>query len=133
MCSSDLSRGARSCLFVERDRRTLRVLRANIDKLRLGDVARVAVENAWTMRIPVAEPEGYGLIFVDPPYRDVDDTHRMLDLLERTASRLSDEGLVVFRHAVTTQFSTEPLRLLECVDERVFGTMRAYLLRRRVE
>ena len=125
-----LSRGARSCLFVEHDRRTLRVLHANIDKLRLSDVARVATANAWTMRIAPAAPDGYGLIFVDPPYREVADPQPTFDLLERAAVRLSDEGLLVFRHARSIRFSTEPLRSLCCVDERTFGTMRVLLLQR---
>ena len=125
-----LSRGARSCLFVERDQHTLRVLRANLEKLRLTAVARIAADNAWTMRIPPAVPDGYGLIFVDPPYRDVADAHRVLDLLERSGPRLSEEGLLVFRYAWSTEFSTEPLRSLRYVDERRFGTMRVLLLRR---
>ncbi len=125
-----LSRGARSCLFVEQNRSALRALRANLEKLRLSDVAHIAADNAWTMRIPLAASEGYGLIFVDPPYRDVADTHRMVDLLERTAPRLSAEGLVVFRHASSIKFSLESLRSLEFVDERTFGTMRVLLLQK---
>ncbi len=125
-----LSRGARACLFIERDRRTLRILRENLKKLRLLDAATVATENAWTMRIPEAAPDGYGLIFVDPPYRDVTDTHRMLDLLERTASRLSAGGLVVFRFERSTRFSPEALGQLRCVDDRSVGAMRLLLLGR---
>jgi len=125
-----LSRGARSCLFVERDRRTLRVLRANVEKLRLSDVARVAGENAWTVRIPPAEPAGYGLIFVDPPYRDVADPFNAIALLERVAPHLSKDGLVVFRHTTSVEFSANELRSLRCVDERTFGKMRLLLLQR---
>jgi 16S rRNA (guanine(966)-N(2))-methyltransferase RsmD len=125
-----LSRGARSCLFIERDRRALRVLRANIARLRLTDAARVAGENAWTMRIPPAEGSGYGLIFVDPPYRDVADPLRVIDLFERLALRLSPEGLAVFRCATSLKFSAEALATLTCVDERVFGKMRVVLLQR---
>jgi 16S rRNA (guanine966-N2)-methyltransferase len=125
-----LSRGARSCLFVERDRRTLRVLRANLEKLRSSEVARVASENAWMMRIPPAASGGYGLIFVDPPYRDVADTFRANALLERLAPRLTADGLIVFRHAVSTKFPADPLRALRCVDERTFGSMRILLSQR---
>jgi 16S rRNA (guanine966-N2)-methyltransferase len=125
-----LSRGARWCVFVERDRRTLRVLRANLEKLRLSSVARVAVDNAWTMRIPPAAPAGYGLIFVDPPYRDVAGPFDVTALLERLAPRLSPEGLVVFRHAVSTPFSVDRLRGLRCVDRRTIGKMCILLLER---
>jgi 16S rRNA (guanine966-N2)-methyltransferase len=124
------SRGARACLFVERDRPALRVLRANVEKLKLEGAARISGENAWTMRIPPAEPDGYGLIFVDPPYRDVADPYRVCALLDRLAPRLSAEGVLVFRHAVAIGFSTESLQTLSVVDERVFGRMRVLLLQR---
>jgi 16S rRNA (guanine966-N2)-methyltransferase len=125
-----LSRGASSCLFVERDRRALRVLAANLEKLKLNEAARTTNANAWTMRIPPAAPDGYGLIFVDPPYRDVADPQRAIDLLERAGVRLSQEGVLVFRHARSTGFSTEPLQSVRCVDERTFGGMRVLLLAR---
>jgi len=123
-----LSRGARSCLFVERDRRALRVLRANLEKLQLSDLARTVSENAWTMRIPPATRDGYGLVFVDPPYREVADPGRALGLLERVAPRLTAEGLAVFRHDVSVKFSAASLQSLICVDERTFGRMRVLLL-----
>lgn len=125
-----LSRGARSCLFVERDRQALRVLRANLEELRLSDVSRIAGENAWTMRIPPPASGGYGLIFVDPPYRDAVDPLRVADLLERLAPRLSEEGLIVFRYPASVEVRSEPLRSLKRVDERTFGTMRVLLLQR---
>jgi 16S rRNA (guanine966-N2)-methyltransferase len=123
-----LSRGARSCVFVEHDRRALRALRDNLAKLSLTSVARVVVENAWTLRIPPAIDRGYGLVFVDPPYRDVAEPSAALDLLERTPPRLSDEGLLVFRLARSVRFPVESLHALERVDERTFGKMRVLLL-----
>ncbi len=124
-----LSRGARSCLFVERDRRALRVLRANLQKLKLVEVARTASENAWTMRIPAC-PGGYGLIFVDPPYRDVAEPFRVLSLLERLAPRLAEDGLIVFRHAAETAFDASDAHGVGCVDDRTIGSMRLWLLER---
>jgi len=125
-----LSRGARSCRFVERDRRALAALRANLGKLRLMDVTRVATGNAWTMRIPPAPHDGYGLAFVDPPYREVENPLRAVDLLERLAPRLSAEGVAVFRSSAAIELPVHPLRGLRCVDERTFGTMRVVLLTR---
>ncbi len=124
-----LSRGARWCLFVERDRRALRVLRANLQKLKLDAQARTAGENAWTMRVPATEG-GYDLIFVDPPYRDVADPLRVLSLLERLAPRLADGGLIVFRHGVETAFEPQDAYGLRCVDDRTIGSMRLLLMMR---
>ncbi len=66
-----LSRGAARAVFVERDRRALAVLHANVATLglcagravvRSGDAGRVA-------RDAVAGGEAYDLVFLDPPYR----------------------------------------------------------------
>jgi 16S rRNA (guanine966-N2)-methyltransferase len=125
-----LSRGAQSCLFVERDRHALRALRANLEKLRLSAVAHVATENAWTMRIPPAGTDAYGLIFVDPAYQDVADPLPVLALLERLAHRLSAQGVLVFRHPVSIELPMDTLPSLVCVDARRFGKMGVLLLQR---
>jgi 16S rRNA (guanine966-N2)-methyltransferase len=123
-----LSRGARSCLFVESSRRTLQVLRANLRALGLTEVTRVSAENAWAMRIPPAAGAGFGLVFVDPPYADVKDPTRVLDLLERLAARVASDGLLVLRHAAKTRFPRERFSNVTCCDERTFGTARVLLL-----
>jgi 16S rRNA (guanine966-N2)-methyltransferase len=123
-----LSRGARSCLFVERDRRALTALRRNIGMLHVESACRVSIENAWTTRVPSAPADGYGLIFVDPPYKDAVAPLPVIDLLERLRPHLAPGGLIVFRHRYRTRLPLEGLRTLECVDEREVGTMRLWLL-----
>lgn len=128
-----LSRGTRGCVFVERDRRAVLALRANLERLKLKSVTRVAVENAWTMRVPApasGSPE-FGLIFVDPPYKDAEQVVRVQDLLERLAARLAPEGVIVLRHEIQTEFDPDPLRALCAVDCRKWGRMRVWLLMRR--
>ena len=121
-----LSRGAKSCLFVERDRRALAALRRNIETLHAQAACRVSIENAWTMRVPPAAG-GYGLVFVDPPYNDALAPLPVIDLLERLAPQLAPGGLIVFRHSHRSRLSLEGLRTLECVDQREVGTMRLWL------
>jgi 16S rRNA (guanine966-N2)-methyltransferase len=125
-----LSRGARSCTFVERDPRTLRYLRQNLQQFRLDGVCTVLTDNAWTFRPP--QPNGgFGLIFVDPPYRDTEDPRRMLDLLARLERSLASDGLIVFRCAAATpRLAEAELDLLQIVDERVVGRMRLVFLAR---
>ena len=125
-----LSRGARGCLFVERDRRSLAVLRGNLARLKLGDQCRVVTDNAWTLRVPVLSDAGFGLMFVDPPFRDVEATLRVIDLLDRLAPRLSDGGVIVLRHDVRTGFSPDGLRELRVSDDRRMGRNRLLLLAR---
>ena len=69
-----LSRGARYCLFVERHRPVAAGLRHNLDALGITSEAHVIQADAATCEFPPPPassggPVGYGLVFVDPPYR----------------------------------------------------------------
>ncbi|MBW7906129.1 MAG: 16S rRNA (guanine(966)-N(2))-methyltransferase RsmD [Phycisphaerae bacterium] len=122
-----LSRGAASCTFVEVGREALRALRANLEKLRLSPpTACVRSANAWTMRLEAPTASGFGLIFADPPYADVE-PRRVCDLFERLAPRLAVDGVLVFRHGSATDFGRRAHRELRQADQRVFGKMRVEL------
>jgi len=123
-----LSRGARSCLFVEHDWRAVQVLRSNVRQLGLAATCRLSSANAWTVRLAPPPSGGYGLVFVDPPYRDADDSLRVLDLLNRLAPHVAPDGLVVFRHERRTELPLAALTALQCLDQRDIGTMRLWFL-----
>ena len=125
-----LSRGARSCVFVERDRAALRGLRTNLERIGLQDSSTVLADNAWSLR-PPAVPDGFGLVFVDPPYRDSADPLRMIDLLERLRPGVGPEGLLVLRQEKRYPLPVAELRTLVCVDERTCARMRLLFLKRR--
>lgn len=66
-----LSRGAATADFVEKDPKSLRVLRENIDALGARDVATIHRKSA----LPFAEALGvlaYDIAFADPPYASAD-------------------------------------------------------------
>lgn len=122
-----LSRGARHCTFVERDRSAARTLRENIAHLKLEPACTIRSDNVWSMR-PPRTPDGFGLIFLDPPYRDVEPHVRMVDLIERLAPALRPDGLLLFRLETRTAFDPRDLRGLTWVDERIIARMRLLLL-----
>jgi 16S rRNA (guanine966-N2)-methyltransferase len=123
-----LSRGARSCVFVEHDRHVLRCLRQNVAHLEIEAASTVLADNAWTMRLPQCAA-GFGLIFVDPPYRDTQNPRRLLNLLDRLAPVLAADGLVALRCAARSPAPPPAeLQVLRPVDERVVGRMRLVLL-----
>lgn len=124
-----LSRGARSCVFVERQRRALKCLRENLRHVGAESMSTVLTENAWTMRPPTTD-EGFGLAFVDPPYRDVEDMLRVVDLFERWTPAVAPDGVIVFRFEAGTVFDTAALRGLEAFDDRTYARMRTIFLRR---
>src|SRR3954447_10005874 len=73
-----LSRGAATCVFVERDRAALKALRANIAALGIADRSTVVASDvpAW---IPALR--GVDLALVDPPY-EFDGWDRLLEVLQ---------------------------------------------------
>jgi 16S rRNA (guanine966-N2)-methyltransferase len=125
-----LSRGAASCTFVERDRAALTALRENIRRLDVASATAIRTDNAWTMRPPETNA-GFGLVFVDPPYRDAEDPLRVVDLLERLAPALAHDGLMVFRHETrAAPPPAEAFRTLTPLDVRQHRHMRLMLLAR---
>ena len=126
-----LSRGAARCVFVERDGRAARVLRANLAHCGLNDRTALLCENAWSMRPPEAnDPTGFGLIFVDPPYRDSTDANRVVDLLDRLAARLAARGTIVYRHGGRLQMPEQTPGGLVCCDQRTWRKMHVMLFER---
>lgn len=117
-----ISRGARSCIFVERDRAALGALTANLGLLKREADCRVVKDNAWTARL-TAPAGGFGIIFLDPPYRDAAERLRVIDLLARLGGLLASDGLIVFRYS--TKLALENLEApgLAIADEREFGGM----------
>lgn len=123
-----LSRGARRCTFVERNRLTAKTLKSNLERLKPAPEVAILIENAWTMRPPDRE---FGLMFVDPPYRDVANTLQVVDLLDRLSGRLAADGIVLFRYEFRTEFDASLLNALELTDVRRIGRMRLLFLQRR--
>ncbi|MGZ4807660.1 MAG: RsmD family RNA methyltransferase, partial [Ilumatobacteraceae bacterium] len=72
-----LSRGAATCVFVERDRAALHALRANIAALGLADRTTIVASDvlAWVPAL-----RGVDLALIDPPY-DFDGWDQLLRLL----------------------------------------------------
>lgn len=92
-----LSRGAARVLFVERDARTLSVLRDNLRALALPG-AMVRAERVERLAAEPAD-RAYDVVFADPPYRTVSaDLAVVLESL-RTGGWLASTGVVVVERA----------------------------------
>ena len=123
-----LSRGARRCDFVERSPSAIQTLRANVRGLSAQTTCRIHPADAWTM--PLTTPrraEGYGLIFVDPPYQDSGDAARggkvptLLSDLYR-ASWADERTLVVIHHPRRVAYDPNDDSQWRVWDHRVYGT-----------
>lgn len=128
-----LSRGAGYCLLVEQHRRTAALLRHNLDTLGIVAEARVVEGDAATVpfAVPPAADAGaghYELVFVDPPYRLLEQSvpdPGIRRLLERLASdpAISPTALIVVRHGRRPASAGPDLSPLIERERRDVGTM----------
>ncbi|HEV2135333.1 MAG TPA: 16S rRNA (guanine(966)-N(2))-methyltransferase RsmD [Terracidiphilus sp.] len=96
-----LSRGAASVTFVERAPAALKVLRANLTRLGLTEGFRIqpGQVGAFLRRTLDAEPSGFDLIFLDPPYDAAEEYTATLGLLGGEAVGLvAAGGRVIAEH-----------------------------------
>jgi len=120
-----LSRGVVSCCFFERDREALDALWRNLQVLRVGLAATVVTRDAW--RAPMVDTEGqaFELIFLDPPYRDSQDTSDV-GAVRRFLARLGEieksKPLVVLHHSAKVYYQGKSGDLWRVVDRRTLGT-----------
>ncbi len=113
-----LSRGASSCVFVERDRQAARVIQSNLEKLRLTGAVVVARDVAAALREERDRGRLYDLVLADPPYEDWAGHETVL--AEVLPSVLADDALVV----VETSERVEPDLALDLVTTRRYGSAR---------
>jgi 16S rRNA (guanine966-N2)-methyltransferase len=62
-----LSRGATFCLFVEEEAEARALIRRNVEALGLTGVTKIFRRDATDLG-PAGRNEGFGLVFLDPPY-----------------------------------------------------------------
>lgn len=95
-----LSRGAKSCVFVEQDRRMAKVLERNIAELDVTDRTEVVVGDALGIGALARCPRPVTIAFLDPPYAVMHEklgVARVLAQVGALAERLSGDGFVLLR------------------------------------
>lgn len=109
-----ISRGAARCIFVERDRYALALLRENIRLLGVEPRAEVVAGDVLGAGALARCPRPVNLVFLDPPYplvREPDGWGRVRGQAAKLIERLSPDGFAVIRTPhphVHAQASGEP-------------------------
>jgi 16S rRNA (guanine966-N2)-methyltransferase len=99
-----LSRGARSCVFVERDPTIAEILRANVTSLGFEEASTVIVSDYRQALLRLAQNRNrFDLLFVDPPYRMLAEVEVTLRPL--LSSVIDEHGVTVIEGARATQVS----------------------------
>jgi 16S rRNA (guanine(966)-N(2))-methyltransferase RsmD len=130
-----LSRGAVSCVFVDKDPRCIATIKTNVEKTRVGDRARVIREDVFRSIELIAADGPLDLVFVDPPYRlmrSERNLDRVIEFVGRLgeADALADDGLLVFRFPSDVHLEPDIDRLTK-TDQRRWGGMKIAMLKRR--
>ncbi|GIU95431.1 MAG: methyltransferase small [Gaiellaceae bacterium] len=118
-----LSRGARSCLFVERDPRACRVIERNLERLGLDELSVVrCADVARALRGEAASGRTYDLVLADAPYEE---WRRREPVLAELVPRVLADGA---RVVVETAADVEPALPLDLVTTRRYGSARVTVL-----
>jgi 16S rRNA (guanine(966)-N(2))-methyltransferase RsmD len=113
-----LSRGASHCVFVERDRASLLVLRGNLSDLELRDESEVyALDARRALPLLAERGDRFDLVLVDPPYDAGLERPVLEALLE--LGLLAPDGSVVVERAKRNPLEPTPGWLQE--RERTYG------------
>jgi 16S rRNA (guanine966-N2)-methyltransferase len=95
-----LSRGAGAAVFVEKDAGAASVIAANLEAARLAGPAAEVIRSdvlAWLGRTGGDRPP-FDMVFIDPPYADVEVLRRVLELLGSADAPLTPNARVVAKH-----------------------------------
>ena len=98
-----ISRGASQVLMVERNNRTYRVLKQNIEQLDCGDRAKTLLGDALGQISLLQAPQPVDLVFIDPPYSMMEDPavrRRVLDQIQRCRGIMGAKGFVILRSPI---------------------------------
>ncbi len=109
-----ISRGAKSAIFIERDRVASRILTENIATLGVGQSVQSIQIGAATW-IDKNQDKKFDVIFVDPPYNDM-----QFNVVKKLGGLLKSDGLLVLSYPEKTTVPDFDGLLL--TDSRNYGT-----------
>lgn len=95
-----ISRGAARCVFIERDKRIVELIRRNVEELGCDDRAEVVMGDALGPVLLSRCPRPVDLAFFDPPYplvRDRQGWARLKLQIERVVPMLAEKGFLTLR------------------------------------
>ncbi|BBO16153.1 16S rRNA (guanine(966)-N(2))-methyltransferase RsmD [Candidatus Brocadia pituitae] len=134
-----LSRGAKSCIFVENDRSAIQIIKKNLELTKLQTNARVLLYDVFEI-IPYLEKNNVivDVIFASPPYPLLEKNSYSDDLLSIFSSFCTKhilllDGLIMLQHR-KTDFAMTPKDLaIELFDTRTYGDTQLSFFKNRLQ
>jgi len=121
-----LSRGAESCVFVERDRRLADLTQRNLEHTKCAAKAVVLRNDFFSLatRPPPADPLPASLVLIDPPYKMVQDPNERAELFQNIETLcgtwIAADALLMLHHAPLPR-ALWPTRRLKHLQMRIYG------------
>lgn len=122
-----LSRGAKSCIFVERERAAIQVIKKNLAVTRLQDRAQVLQYDVFEV-VEYLEKNNIkiDLVFASPPYPFIEQNSYMNELLTlfslfNSKLIMEPEGLIVLQHRTKKLEIPFQSFYLDLFDIRIYG------------
>ena len=133
-----LSRGATSCVFVERDRRLADLIGDNLEKCRLADRAEILQADVLKLgqRSATGNLTPASLCFADPPYAMMEEEagrKRLFRLLENIVETWLEPDCILVLHHPPPGPEQWPTERFEERDRRTYGRSTLTFFRARAD
>lgn len=115
-----LSRGAKSAVFVERDRAALSCIAANLERTKLAGDAKILPMEVMGALTYLKNTEPFDIIFMDPPYQENWVEKVLTALADSTAC--SQDTLVIFETALREETAFVEECGFEVIREKCYKT-----------
>ena len=113
-----LSRQAKNIYFVENEKSAFKILKKNIEKLKLEKKTKIFFNDAFSIiRKKNISQSKFDLIFCDPPFKNTN----IETLIELIFNRnlLNKNGIIILHRSKTTKEKLP--NYFEIIDERIYG------------
>lgn len=98
-----ISRGAREAIFVESHAAAARLIRENVESLKIASRVEVIEADAIRALGKIAQRKLMSdFIFLDPPYDETEERLRVLEFLDES-HLVAPSGIVIVEHSVKTE------------------------------
>ena len=123
-CFESLSRYASHATLIDLNKRILETAKNNSKKLEIFEKCEFILQdsNKWLENRSGMTGEGFDLIFLDPPFKDILE----LEYFEKLANILAKDGLIVFRCEKKAKLNIP--KQYEITREKIYGSSRVIFL-----
>ncbi len=115
-----LSRGARSAVFVDSDRRCISIIKENLKKTRLAEFSKVLSSNCRAAVGLLAKEESFDIIFMDPPYQMKGQEEFICYIGE--SGILSQNGLLILEADSKRDILPDAVKPFSITREKIYKT-----------